>query len=88
VSSNPLKPIRSCGENDVTHSALLRLLRDRYHLVDRLGKPRDIPSSFVKTRLHQFAVAEGVSLQSLALLGLSKVFADHGLPPIRHDVRA
>jgi hypothetical protein len=39
-------------------------------------------------RLHQLAVAEGVSLQALALLGLSKVFADHGLPPIRHDVKA
>lgn len=33
-------------------------------------------------RLHQLAVAEGVSLQSLALNGLSKVFAEHGLPPI------
>ena len=33
-------------------------------------------------RLHQLAVAEGVSLQSLALDGLSKVFAEHGLPPI------
>lgn len=33
-------------------------------------------------RLHQLAVAEGVSLQSLALSGLSKVFAEHGLPPI------
>lgn len=33
-------------------------------------------------RLHQLAVAEGVSLQSLALAGLSKVFAEYGLPPI------
>ena len=33
-------------------------------------------------RLHQLAVAEGVSLQALALNGLSKVFAEHGLPPI------
>lgn len=33
-------------------------------------------------RLHQLAVAEGVSLQSLALTGFSKVFAEHGLPPI------
>lgn len=33
-------------------------------------------------RLHQLAVAEGVSLQSLALVGLSKVMAEHGLPPI------
>lgn len=33
-------------------------------------------------RLHQLAVAEGVSLQALALDGLSKIFAEHGLPPI------
>ena len=33
-------------------------------------------------RLHQLAVAEGVSLQTLAVSGLSKVFAEHGLPPI------
>jgi len=33
-------------------------------------------------RLHQLAVSEGVSLQALALAGLSKVFAEHGLPPI------
>jgi len=33
-------------------------------------------------RLHQLAVSEGVSLQALALNGLSKVFAEHGLPPI------
>lgn len=34
-------------------------------------------------RLHQLAVAEGVSLQSLALAGLSKVFSDKGLPPLK-----
>ncbi len=34
-------------------------------------------------RLHQLAVAEGVSLQSLAITGLSKVFAEHGLPPLQ-----
>jgi hypothetical protein len=34
-------------------------------------------------RLHQLAVSEGVSLQSLAILGLSKVFAEKGLPPIQ-----
>jgi len=34
-------------------------------------------------RLHQLAVAEGVSLQALALDGLSKVFAEHGLPPVK-----
>jgi hypothetical protein len=33
-------------------------------------------------RLHQLAVAEGVSLQSLATSGFSKVLAEHGLPPI------
>ncbi len=33
-------------------------------------------------RLHQLAVSEGVSLQALALSGLSKIFADHGLPPL------
>jgi hypothetical protein len=33
-------------------------------------------------RLHQLATAEGVSLQSLALDGLSLVFARRGLPPI------
>jgi hypothetical protein len=33
-------------------------------------------------RLHQLAVAEGVSLQALALDGLSRVFAEHGLPPV------
>lgn len=36
-------------------------------------------------RLHQLAVSEGVSLQSLAIDGLSKVFAEHGLPPLRDD---
>lgn len=33
-------------------------------------------------RLHQLAMAEGVSLQTLALAGFSKVLADHGLDPI------
>ena len=33
-------------------------------------------------RLHQLAVAEGVSLQTLTVTGLSKVFEEHGLPPI------
>ena len=33
-------------------------------------------------RLHQLAVHEGVSLQSLAMLGLSRVFTDKGLPPL------
>jgi hypothetical protein len=42
-------------------------------------------------RLHQLAVAEGVSLQALALDGLSRVFREHGLPPItswRHGAAA
>jgi hypothetical protein len=33
-------------------------------------------------RLHQLAIHEGVSLQSLAMLGLSRVFTDKGLPPL------
>jgi hypothetical protein len=39
-------------------------------------------------RLHQLAVAEGVSIQALAIAGFNKVFADHGLPPIRLDAKA
>lgn len=35
-------------------------------------------------RLHQLAVAEGVSLQALALAGFSRVLADHGLPPLEN----
>lgn len=31
-------------------------------------------------RVHQLAVAEGTSIQQLALKGLSKVFAEKGLP--------
>ena len=31
-------------------------------------------------RVHQLAVAEGVSIQALAVEGLSKVFAEKGLP--------
>ena len=37
------------------------------------------------TRLHQLAMAEGISLQALALAGFSRVFAEHGLPPISND---
>ncbi len=33
-------------------------------------------------RLHQLAMAEGISLQSLAVAGLSEIMAKHGLPPI------
>ncbi|MGE0290409.1 MAG: hypothetical protein AB7I42_28985 [Bradyrhizobium sp.] len=33
-------------------------------------------------RLHQLAVDEGVSLQALAVTGLSKVFEERGLPPV------
>lgn len=33
-------------------------------------------------RLHQLAVSEGVSLQTLAIRGFDKVLSDHGLPPI------
>lgn len=33
-------------------------------------------------RIHQFAVAEGVSLQALAVEGLSKMFVEKGLPKL------
>ncbi len=33
-------------------------------------------------RLHQLAVSEGTSIQQLAVRGLSKVFADKGLPAL------
>jgi len=39
-------------------------------------------------RLHQLAVSEGTSLQTLAIRGLSQVFVDQGLPPIRFDATA
>jgi hypothetical protein len=34
-------------------------------------------------RLHQLAVAEGTSIQQLAVLGLSRIFADKGLPGLK-----
>ena len=33
-------------------------------------------------RVHQLAVAEGVSIQSLAITGFSRVFTDKGLPAL------
>lgn len=33
-------------------------------------------------RVHQLAVAEGASIQALAVAGLSKIFAEKGLPEI------
>jgi hypothetical protein len=39
-------------------------------------------------RLRQLADAEGVSLQTIAIRGFDKVFAEHGLPPIRIDAKA
>jgi hypothetical protein len=39
-------------------------------------------------RLHQLAVSESVSLQTLAIRGFDKVFAEQGLPPIRLDAKA
>ncbi|MBF0476407.1 MAG: hypothetical protein HQK59_11340 [Deltaproteobacteria bacterium] len=33
-------------------------------------------------RLHQLAVSEGTSIQKLAVRGLSKIFAEKGLPGI------
>jgi hypothetical protein len=35
-------------------------------------------------RVHQLAVAEGTSIQQLAIKGLSKVFAEKGLPGIEN----
>ena len=39
-------------------------------------------------RLRQLADAQGTSLQSLVVDGLTKVLAEHGLPPIRQDDNA
>jgi hypothetical protein len=39
-------------------------------------------------RLHQLAISESVSLQTLAIRGFDKVFAEQGLPPIRLDAKA
>jgi len=33
-------------------------------------------------RLHELALMDGSSLQSLAVMGLSRVFEDRGLPPL------
>lgn len=33
-------------------------------------------------RVHQLAIAEGISIQKLAVRGLSKVFAEKGLPTL------
>ncbi len=33
-------------------------------------------------RLHQLAAAEGVSIQAIAVDGISEMFAKHGLPPV------
>lgn len=38
-------------------------------------------------RLHHLAVSEGVSLQTLAVRGFDKVFAEQGLPLIRLDAK-
>jgi len=34
-------------------------------------------------RVHQLAVSEGVSIQSLAIEGLSKLFVEQGLPALK-----
>ncbi len=34
-------------------------------------------------RLHQLAVAEGTSIQQLAVRGLSRIFTDKGLPALK-----
>lgn len=36
-------------------------------------------------RVHQLAVAEGVSIQALAVAGLSRVFTDKGCQPYMND---
>lgn len=38
-------------------------------------------------RLHRFALAEGVSIQTLAVRGLSLVFAEKGLPAVMDKTR-
>lgn len=39
-------------------------------------------------RLHQLAVAQSTTLQSLAIEGFNAVLAKQGLPPIRIDAKA
>lgn len=39
-------------------------------------------------RLTNLAMSEGVSLQTLAIRGFDKIFAEQGLPPIRIDAKA
>jgi len=34
-------------------------------------------------RLHQLAVSEGISINKLAIKGLSRLFAEKGLPPLQ-----
>jgi hypothetical protein len=36
-------------------------------------------------RLHQLAVSEGVSIQTLAVRGLNRVFSEKGLPKLTED---
>ncbi len=36
-------------------------------------------------RLHQLAVSEGMSIQSLAVRGLNRVFKEKGLPQLAED---
>jgi hypothetical protein len=36
-------------------------------------------------RLHQLAVSEGTSIQSLAVRGLSRMFSEKGLPQLREE---
>lgn len=33
-------------------------------------------------RIHQLAVSEGMSINSLAILGFSKIFDEKGMPPL------
>lgn len=36
-------------------------------------------------RLHQLAVSEGLSIQTLAVRGFNRVFAEKGLPQLREE---
>lgn len=57
---------------------------------DRMRGKRDIVALTLRVsrgeweRLHQLAVSEGTSIQSLAIEGLSHIFTKKGLPPLVH----
>ncbi len=57
-----------------------RTARKRAH-GDHVALTVRIPRADWK-RLHQLAMDQGTSLQALAIVGLGKVFEEHGLDPI------